>query len=41
MPAHVRHLRVAIYMPDEGNIKRSYHLDGRRGEAKHDESQVF
>lgn len=38
---HPRSHRVAIYMPDEGNIKRSYHLDGRRGEAKHDESQVF
>lgn len=35
-----QHHRLAIYHPD-GNIKRSYHLDGRQGEPKYDESQVF
>lgn len=33
--------RLAIYCPPGGNIKRSYHLDGRRGAPKLDETQVF
>lgn len=33
--------RVHIYMPDEKNIKRSYHTDGRAGEAKFDNDQVW
>lgn len=32
--------RLHIYHP-EGNIKRSYHTDGRAGGAKFDDSQVF
>lgn len=32
--------KVHIYFP-EGNIKRSYHTDGRENEKKYDESQVF
>lgn len=32
--------RLAIYHP-EGDIKRSYHTDGRAGEKKYDESQIF
>lgn len=32
--------KVHIYTP-EGNIKRSYHTDGRENEKKYDESQVF
>lgn len=32
--------RVAIYNP-EGSIKRAYHLDGREGESKWDDIQVF
>lgn len=32
--------RVWIYHPD-GNIKRSYHTDGRAGEKKWDESQLW
>lgn len=32
--------RLAIYHP-EGNIKRSYHTDGRAGEEKYDSSQRF
>lgn len=32
--------RLHIYTPD-GNIKRSYHTDGRAGGSKWDESQVF
>lgn len=32
--------RVHIYSPD-GNMKRSYHTDGRDGEAKYDSTQVF
>lgn len=28
--------RIAIYHPDTGNIKRSYHLDGRGDEPKYD-----
>lgn len=31
--------RLHIYAPDGGNIKRSYHLDGRAGEPKWDEDQ--
>lgn len=34
--------RVVIYAPqDFTNIKRSYHTDGRAGEAKYDDTQVF
>lgn len=33
--------RVHIYDPGNGNMKRSYHLDGRAGEAKYDSTQVF
>ena len=33
--------RVHIYDPGSGNMKRSYHIDGRAGEAKLDETQVF
>lgn len=32
--------RVHIYAP-EGNMKRSYHTDGRAGAAKYDNTQVF
>lgn len=32
--------RVVIYYP-KGNIKRSYHTDGRAGESKWDDTQVF
>ena len=32
--------RLHIYHPT-GNIRRSYHTDGRKGEAKFDESQIF
>lgn len=32
--------RILIYLPGE-NIKRSYHTDGRAGEAKYDDTQVF
>jgi hypothetical protein len=32
--------RIHIYHPD-GNIKRSLHTDGRAGEAKFDERQIF
>lgn len=32
--------RIFIYAP-EGNIRRSYHLDGRAGEPKFEESLVF
>lgn len=32
--------RMTIYEP-EGNAKRSFHLDGRAGASKFDESQVF
>jgi hypothetical protein len=30
-----------IYHPDGGNIKRSYHLDGRCGAEKYEEAQIF
>lgn len=33
--------RVHIYDPGNGNMKRSYHTDGRAGEAKFDDTQVF
>lgn len=33
--------RVHIYTPEKDNIKRSYNLDGRAGEAKLDNTQVF
>lgn len=33
--------RLAIYHPDSGNIKRSYHLDARGDAPKFDESQVW
>lgn len=33
--------RVHIYTPDDKNIKRSYHTDGRAGEVKLDNTQVF
>jgi hypothetical protein len=33
--------RVHIYDPGNGNIKRSYHTDGRAGEPKYDDTQVF
>jgi hypothetical protein len=32
--------KMAIYTP-EGNCKRSLHLDGRSGESKFDDSQIF
>lgn len=32
--------KVHIYCP-EGNIKRSYHTDGRAGEEKYDDTQTF
>lgn len=32
---------VHIYDPGNGNLKRSYHTDGRAGEPKYDSSQVF
>lgn len=33
--------RLHIYHPDGGNIKRSGNLDGRAGEKKYDELQIF
>jgi hypothetical protein len=33
--------RVHIYDPGNGNMKRSYHTDGRAGEAKYDDTQVY
>lgn len=33
--------RVHIYDPGNGNMKRSYHTDGRAGEAKFDDTQVY
>lgn len=33
--------RVHIYMPDEKNIKRSYHTDGRQGGEKYDDKQIW
>lgn len=36
----LRGYKLAIYYP-KGSIKRSYHTDGRAGEAKWDDTQVF
>jgi hypothetical protein len=33
--------RIHLYNPGGGNLKRSLHLDGRAGEPKLDETQVF
>lgn len=33
--------RVHIYDPGNGNMKRSYHTDGRSGESKYDDTQVY
>jgi hypothetical protein len=33
--------RVHIYAKDPNNLKRSWHLDGRAGEAKWDDQQTF
>jgi hypothetical protein len=33
--------RIHIYDPGNGNMKRSYHTDGRAGEAKYDDTQVY
>ncbi len=33
--------RLHIYDPGEGNMKRSYHLDGRAGGPKYDATQVY
>jgi hypothetical protein len=33
--------RVHIYDPGHGNMKRSYHTDGRASEAKFDDTQVY
>ena len=33
--------RVHIYNPGNGNIKRSYHTDGRAGDPKWDNTQIF
>jgi hypothetical protein len=33
--------RLHIYHPPTGNIKRSYHTDGREGAKKYDESQIW
>lgn len=33
--------RLHIYAKDPNNLKRSFHLDGRAGEPKLDETQVF
>lgn len=33
--------RLHIYIPDDKNIKRSYHTDGREGEKKFDDTLVF
>jgi hypothetical protein len=40
MPGWNQH-RVHIYDPGNGNMKRSYHTDGRAGEAKYDDTQIF
>jgi len=36
-----RQHRVHIWDPGTGNMKRSYHTDGRAGEPKYDDTQVF
>ena len=33
--------RIHIYDPGNGNMKRSYHTDGRAGESKFDDTQVY
>lgn len=33
--------RIYVYDPGNGNMKRSYHTDGRAGEAKYDDRQTF
>lgn len=33
--------RLHIYTPDGGNIKRSYTTDGRAGEPKYDDTQIW
>lgn len=33
--------RLLIYVPEEKDIKRSYHTDGRAGEKKYDDAQIF
>lgn len=33
--------KVFIYHPMTGNIKRSYHVDGRHGEQKYDDRQIW
>lgn len=33
--------RLHLYMPSKENSKRSWHLDGRAGEAKYDAKQIF
>jgi hypothetical protein len=33
--------RIHIYNPGNGNIKRSYHTDGRAGDPKWDNTQIF
>ncbi len=33
--------RVHIYIPDDKNIKRSYHTDGREGAKKYDDKFIF
>lgn len=40
MPGWHQH-RIHIYDPGNGNMKRSYHTDGRAGEQKYDDRQVF
>lgn len=40
LPGWSQH-RVHIYDPGNGNMKRSYHTDGRAGENKYDKTQVF
>lgn len=36
-----RQYRLHIYAGADGNMKRSYHLDGRAGAEKYDDGQVF
>jgi hypothetical protein len=36
-----RQHKLTLYHPIGGNIKRSYHTDGRAGEAKFDRDQIF
>lgn len=36
-----REYPIGIYYPDDGNMKRSYHTDGRAGGPKWEEAQVF